>query len=410
MGMRQLIYVILSLYLTSMVCPVNGQTLLISGRVIDKKSKEPLPFASLRIAEKSLGTVANERGEFTFHIPEEYHNEIIIVTMLGYSTYESPVWSLSTPKTSATIMLNASPLVLSEVTVRDSLTGRDILELTFNRLTENYESKPYLLHCFYRDIKKVGGTYISLFEAAVKIFDDSFQEPRNKFKVYESVELIEARRSLGYDHKFKSYFKQGNLLEDLLIQNPVRYYLLKNENKKETQIIRKPDSYYQSAETFVVEQKTVDYTVLLFINKKTFAIVKVMWSEPASDKIVGRENNLIGLAGGTTKVFDFVTIQQKMFLNYVTINSKIRWHNAQTKELKFETDLLQQLLVNEVNINTRERIIPEQRMKNSPLYLQQFKYNKTFWENYNFIMDSPENKKILDDLSSDNLYNILFEN
>jgi hypothetical protein len=408
--MRTLIYVLLGLSLSFTARPVLSQTILISGKVVDKKSKEPLPFASLRIAEKSLGTVANERGEFTFLIPEEYHNEIIIVTMLGYSTYESPVWSLVSPKTPSTIMLNASPVMLSEVTVRDSLTGRDILELTYNRLAENYATKPYLLHCFYRDIKKVGGTYVSLFEAAVKIFDNSFEEPRNKFKLYESVELIEARRSLGYDHKFKSYFKQGNLLEALLIQNPVRYYLLKNDNKKEIQITRKRDSYYHNAETFVVEQKSTDYTALVFINKKTFAIVRVVWTEPASEKIMGRENNLTGLDGGTTKVFDFVRIQEKMFLNYITINSKIRWHNTQTNKLKFETELLQQLLINEVNMNTRERIIPEQRMKNSPLYLQQFKYNKAFWENYNFIQDSPEFKKIMEDLQKEGLTESPFEN
>jgi hypothetical protein len=399
---------LLCFFLSVLAFTATSQTLLISGRVVDKKNKEPLPFASLRIAEKSLGTVANENGEFTFLIPEEFRNEIIKVTMLGYNTHESPVWSLL--NTRATIMLNASSTLLDEITVRDSLKGRDILDLTFSRLAENFESKPYLLHSFYRDIKKVGGTYVSLFEAAVKIFDDSFQEPRNKFKLHESVELVEARRSLGYDNKFKSYFKEGNLLENLLLQNPIRYYLLNSDDSKQPKIERQPDSYYHDTETYVVEQQTEAYSAKLFISKKTFAIVRIEWTEPPSAEIIGRDKNLTGYEGGTKKIFDFVRIQEKMFLNYVTINSKIKWVNTTTNQVKFETELLQQLLVNEININTRERIIPEKRMKSGPLNLQEFKYNKAFWEMYNFIQDSPEFKKIMEDLQKDGLTESPFEN
>lgn len=408
--MQQLKSTLFCLFLWVLTLTATSQTLLISGRVVDKKSKEPLPFASLRISEKALGTVANENGEFTFLIPEEFRNEMVKVTMLGYTSYESPVWSLLSSNSQIIIMLNASPTVLNEITVRDSLKGRDILDLMFNRLGENFESKPYLMHSFYRDIKKVGGTYISLFEAAIKIFDDSFEEPRNKFKLHESVELVEARRSLGYDNKFTSYFKEGNLLENLLLQNPIRYYLLSTDDSKDFIIERKPDSYYQDTETFVVEQKTSEYTATLFISKKTFAVVRVDWTEPPSNKVIGRNKNLTGYEGGTTKIFDFVRIQEKMFLNYVIINSKIKWVSTATNQPKFETELLQQLLVNEVNINTRERIIPEKRMRSGPLNLQQFKYNKAFWDVYNFIQDSPENKKIMEDLKKDGLAESLFEN
>jgi hypothetical protein len=408
--MQQLKSTLVCLFLWVFTLTATSQTLLISGRVVDKKSKEPLPFASLRITEKSLGTVANENGEFTFLIPEEFRNEIVKVTMLGYTTYESPVWSLLSSNSKTVIMLNASPTLLNEVTVRDSLTGRDILDLTFNRLAENFESKPYLMHSFYRDIKKVGGTYVSLFEAAIKIYDDSFEEPRNKFKLHESVELVEARRSLGYDNKFTSYFKEGNLLENLLLQNPIRYYLLNKDDSKQFKIERKPDSYYQDTETFVIEQKTSEYTATLFISKKTFAVIRIEWTELPSNKVIGRDKNLTGYEGGTTKIFDFVRIQEKMFLNYVIINSKIKWVSTATNQPKFETELLQQLLVNEVNVNTRERIIPEKRMRSGPLNLQQFKYNKAFWDVYNFIQDPPENKKIMEDLKKDGLAESFFEN
>jgi hypothetical protein len=99
-----------------------------------------------------------------------------------------------------------------------------------------------------------------------------------------------------------------------------------------------------------------------------------------------------------------------MYLNYVIVNSKIRWVNNSSNELKFETELLQQLLVNEIDINTRERIIPEKRMRNGSLNFQELTYNKAFWEMYNFIKDPPENRKMMDDLKADGISRSSFKN
>src|SRR5690606_5301350 len=121
------------------------------------------------------------------------------------------------------IKMQKSPIMLQEVVVSDTLTGQDILEIALSRIEKNYPMQPFLLDGFYRDVKKVGGTYISLLEAAVKIYDENYEEPRNKYKLRESVRLVEVRQSLGYESKFTTYFDQDNLLEDLLLHNNIRY-------------------------------------------------------------------------------------------------------------------------------------------------------------------------------------------
>src|SRR5690606_22449300 len=93
---------------------------------------------------------------------------------------------------------------------------------------ENYPMKPFLLDGFYRDTKKVGGTYISLLEAAVRIYDDDYREPRNRFRLRERVKLIDVRQSLGYENKFTQYFDQDNLLEDRMLHNNSTYRQSKN--------------------------------------------------------------------------------------------------------------------------------------------------------------------------------------
>src|SRR5687768_3043227 len=136
------------------------------------------------------------------------------------------------------IKMEKSPIVLDEIVVSDTLTGQDILEIALSRIDQNYPMMPYLLDGFYRDVKKVGGTYISLLEAAVKIYDENYEEPRNKDKLRERVKLVEVRQSLGYESKFTTYFDQTNLLEDLLLQNNIRYHNIPKDDDFLTLTIR----------------------------------------------------------------------------------------------------------------------------------------------------------------------------
>ncbi|HNP07527.1 MAG TPA: carboxypeptidase-like regulatory domain-containing protein, partial [Cyclobacteriaceae bacterium] len=166
---------------------LHAQTLTISAKVVDRETKEPLPFASVGLKNKPIGTITNLQGEFDFHIPIEFRNDVLVINMLGYLPYEDPAWTVTNNVT--TIEMVKSTQFLDEVIVSDSLRGGEILSIALGRIAQNYPMKPFLLDGFYRDIKEVGGTYVSLLEAAVKIFDEDYQAPRNKFKLRERVAL-----------------------------------------------------------------------------------------------------------------------------------------------------------------------------------------------------------------------------
>src|ERR1700733_1363932 len=63
-----------------------AQDLTIQGHVIDSKLHQPVPFASLGIKGKNIGTVADENGIFHFTIDAGAVNtsEQLIVTSVGY--------------------------------------------------------------------------------------------------------------------------------------------------------------------------------------------------------------------------------------------------------------------------------------------------------------------------------------
>ena len=74
-------FLILICTLGSFVSP--AQQITISGKVIDGETKEALPFASIGILGKPIGTISNLQGEFDFHIPANLRNDILAVNMLG---------------------------------------------------------------------------------------------------------------------------------------------------------------------------------------------------------------------------------------------------------------------------------------------------------------------------------------
>ncbi len=388
--MKYCLALICALYAT--VC--ISQNITISGKVLDKETKEPLQFASIGIFGQSLGTITNLQGEFDFHIPASYRNNIFGINMLGYKTFETPVWSIL--KDSLIIEMEKSNFLLQEVLVSDTLAGGDIMRIAITRIEQNYPDKAFMLEGFYRDLKKVADTYVSLLEAAVKIYDEDYKEPRNKFKLRERVALKEVRRSLGYSSKFTSFFDQDNLLEDLLLNNTVRYRQFPEEDIFFASLAREKDSYYNGQEVFVIAH-TREYLLRVYIDKKTYGILHIDY-ENNQEQELGKKRRLVSKFVKLRRVVDFKLFEGRLYVNYITVDSQINWYEEDTNELKFETELHRQFLVNKVVPNTLEKISMRERMKSYGLQYQDQAYNKEFWNNYNLIKESTLDKKIVQDL------------
>src|SRR5262245_45774210 len=101
---------------------LHGQMLTLSGRVLDKESKEPLSYASIGLKGHPFGTVTNSSGEFDFHIPPLLIDQTMVISMVGYINYTAEVSVLLKDDINV-ILLERSNTVLSELVVADSLSG-----------------------------------------------------------------------------------------------------------------------------------------------------------------------------------------------------------------------------------------------------------------------------------------------
>jgi len=88
----------------------------ISGKVIDAKTKEVLPGATVYLASTAIGTVANETGVFTLtQIPKGKYD--FTVSMVGYATYSKPILFSGNKLEGLVISLEPSLIQLDAVTV-----------------------------------------------------------------------------------------------------------------------------------------------------------------------------------------------------------------------------------------------------------------------------------------------------
>lgn len=56
----------------------------LSGRIVDQKTKEPIPFASIGLKEEQTGALTNEYGFFQMETPQKNAQDSLIVLALGY--------------------------------------------------------------------------------------------------------------------------------------------------------------------------------------------------------------------------------------------------------------------------------------------------------------------------------------
>lgn len=60
------------------------------GKIINKKTNEPIPFVNIGILNLNIGTVSSENGEFKIKLPDSCNSEVLKFSTIGFSpkTYE----------------------------------------------------------------------------------------------------------------------------------------------------------------------------------------------------------------------------------------------------------------------------------------------------------------------------------
>ena len=162
----------------------------IQGKIVDKVSGKPVPFASIGIINLPRGTSSNIDGEFSLNVPEPFS---IRITCLGYESK-----TLSSVDSLHIIELKPIATQLEEIVVLyKKVNPQKIVRKAFARIPHNYNSKSFLQKFFYRQYSKTGNAYDRLVEASVDVWKESgYKKLRSSAGEKEAFRVNQLRRSL----------------------------------------------------------------------------------------------------------------------------------------------------------------------------------------------------------------------
>ena len=266
---------------------VSGFTQEFSGKLLDGKTREPIPFATVQYA-KNRGVITNDEGFFTINRSPEQLDKLLI-SSVGYKTLEIGISEIKDNR----IFLNRDIVQLDDVFISDKkLSGKEILEQAKERVTENYNIGQFKRRFFFREsnLNKVKTFDLDIQESTIadinqKLMDSiSGSIPRNS----DSYKEVLGDLSGDYTKQEIKIIKGANL------HNPQSTASLDKLTDKLDRIFKenvKPDSYLKIKSGWLGVKVDVDE-----FSEETASEEKKSNPEEIAKTEKQRKNSLIGSA------------------------------------------------------------------------------------------------------------------
>jgi carboxypeptidase-like protein len=178
---------IIALVLFSSVSSFAQDQIKVYGLILDKDTKEPIPYAHIGLPDQGIGTTSGGNGYFELKIPEAYKKSIMIVSFMGYKTYKKVVENIKSP---SDILLEKATLELGEIIVADEAAVENIIRKAVKRIPKNYPTHPTTVLGFYREAKTDDSLqYLYLAEGVLNIYKQSYKKDKEGY-----VSLVQGRR------------------------------------------------------------------------------------------------------------------------------------------------------------------------------------------------------------------------
>ena len=379
----------------------------IRGKVLDRKSKEPLRYASINVSNSAIGTLSNEAGEFDFFLPLNLKDDTLLISYIGYKTFKEVISNL---RTSEAIYLEESPKVLGEVIVSGQ-GARKLVEEALKAIPLVYPTTPYLMEGFHRSWDKADFTDgIShpgtLIEAAVTIYDPGYGPKKSGNKGKEEIYINEMRRSAimeGWNYGLRT-----NFLRELLDRNLVKYNRAITFVYLESFLNFPNSMIYEWGGTTRIDDENVSVVRIEVINTKKFpAFYKVYISEE-DDAILRFElygeikeiDYTLGpwIIETFNEIYIFKRYRQTPYLSYAKRHYTVKNVDQINKKVLRTENYFRELLINNVittDVAARRKALSTERTKDVSIALQAKGYHENFWKTYNVIKENPLDREII---------------
>ncbi|MBT9394944.1 erythromycin esterase family protein [Hymenobacter sp. NST-14] len=119
----------------------SGAAFTLSGTVLDRKTGQPVPFATVAVPARSAGTVTDAQGRFRL---DARRDELVQISSIGYEPT-----TLAAEGTAAAVRLMPAAFALADVRVSaQSQNPKRIMKKVIKAAEQNYEQQDYMAQVY----------------------------------------------------------------------------------------------------------------------------------------------------------------------------------------------------------------------------------------------------------------------
>ncbi len=435
-----------------------------SSHIITLDNK-PVPFVNIYIKNTNIGVISNLDGVFKINIPKKNIAGVLLFSAMGFETLEINISKLSTDNFEIIKLIESTVVLDEvTISTKSKLDANKIVQLAFDNYYKNFPTKPFIAKGFLRHTEKTKKEYKWLVEAAIEIYDPGFDKQSNSIKtnileirksiddrILDTISIYQFYLREAKDLSFKKVYKdtlklselskgeikQAIIFHDKRRSNPsylftkglnkLRYYnqkdaiFDKNILKKHT---FKIDTIISYGDNDVYKIKITPASPPTKLNKKIGKyLLPIGWIYIRANDyaIMELDYTLINSKKGQffteisgSKIrsnfsIKFIEIDNKMYPKYISYKSPKSFNRFYTvlnnlKEGISNSEVYyfeqQEIIFTEIITDKEEIQLRLQKPWNDDLFTPR-PYNVEFWKNYNVLLESNEQQKMIQDLEKE---------
>ncbi|OUS03182.1 hypothetical protein A9Q86_01720 [Flavobacteriales bacterium 33_180_T64] len=442
----------------------------VKNKIVDFGTLIPIESASIYVKNTTIGTVSNSDGKFILQVPQEFSNDTLIVSSIGYKSFKIPVSEFDN---AADIYLEEDVASLDEIILIAKTrpkTGNEIVLKAIERLSENLPDSAYIQKGFLRHKERNKIEFKWLIESAITVYDSGYGSKSSDYlkinvdqmrKSYDLRDVDSVFSYVSYNNqnaKRRSRLKpkdvdRSKLKTSQLVKaikwNDNRVNGLQNLFQGKLNLLRNSndakalfgedilDKHQFELDTLLVDNdrklykikisESTDFVGLdtkgifnegyvangwLYIYYDNYAIKKIEYElVAASDAQKVRSKRLFDTQVNHKLVVTYIEYEDKMYPNYIyyetpklvnvgfKTNEKV---NDEEKERYNKEEryyyTVQEILFSEIILDKTVINMALQSDWDMDIFSPK-PYNKNFWKNYNVLLESEEDEKLIQDLS-----------
>lgn len=416
------------------------------GVIIDAETGDSIAFAN--IVSSNIGVYSNVDGFFRLTVNGAKSTDSIKISHIGYqSTY--CLWDSVDSIRTYKLLLNPITHDLDEVLIKGQKikeNADDIVSRAIENLNRNVKRDPYILESFLKethyfeylsDNKK---TYLKYQESALQLINENLnhyrpivREIRRSNDYRESSGLTPYHRD---DKEYQNYFTNdvlrldhlwhydigvpryetnqdllspsvGNLHNDFLNRHKFKLDKITKYDNQLVYVIK----VLPTRRSITIENYLYIPIGLLYITGDNYSILEYQYSYIINPK---KENSFNGRLHKTVSqgavlfrdVIKYKELNGKIYLSYLMRDQGDPWFMGGAEGIKRNNlndssgyfRVRHELVVSQIIDDRINEHIATANYEN--VFPETYSYNSSFWKNYNTLLNSEEDKKLLRDLGN----------